>query len=57
MDGQISIFEILFNLEEGEDITPAQEYYMVTGKRTYWQDSQGKPYRWFKGEKERCRKR
>lgn len=48
MEGQISIFDVLFDLDEDENMTPAQEYYKETGKTTYWQDSTGKPYRWWK---------
>lgn len=45
MDGQMSIFDYL---------SPAQEYYFDTGKTTYWQDSQGKPYQWWKNEAPVC---
>lgn len=34
----------------GEMITPAEEYFKDTGKTTYWQDSQNKPYRWWGNE-------
>lgn len=34
--------------EEPHTITPAEEYFRETGKTTYWQDSQGKPYQWWK---------
>lgn len=37
--------------EEPERLTPAEEYYKETGKKTYWQDSQGKPYMWWRNEK------
>jgi hypothetical protein len=40
-EGQLSIFDYL---------SPAQEYYFDTGKTTYWQDSQGKPYQWWKNK-------
>lgn len=57
MNEQMTIFDLLFDLNEGESMTPAQEYYMITGKTTYWQDSQGKPYRWYiKGELDHVRK-
>lgn len=36
--------------EEPETISPAQEYFNETGKRTYWQDSQGKPHYWWRQE-------
>lgn len=48
MEGQIDIFRYLLGLEADEEISPAQEYYLETRKTTYWQDSQGKPYRWWK---------
>lgn len=44
-DGQLSIFDYM---------SPAQEYYFDTGKTTYWQDSQGKPYQWWKNEAPVC---
>ena len=44
-DGQMSIFDCM---------TPAQEYAFETGKNTYWQDSQGKPYQWWKEEEKVC---
>lgn len=47
MDGQRNIFDVFFDIAEAKGMTPAQEYYLVTGKKTYWQDSQGKPYRWY----------
>ena len=37
--------------EEPKSLTPAEEYFEDTGKTTYWQDSQGKPYQWWKSEK------
>ena len=46
--GQMSIFDYM---------TPAQEYYIATGKTTYWQDSQGKPYRWWEDPKTKPSKR
>lgn len=44
-EGQLSIFDYL---------SPAQEYYFDTGKTTYWQDSQGKSYQWWKNEASAC---
>lgn len=44
-EGQLNIFDYL---------TPAQEYYFDTGKTTYWQDSQNKPYQWWKNESPVC---
>lgn len=35
---------------EKKELTPAEEYYLDTGKTTYWQDSQGKPAEWWKNE-------
>ncbi len=49
MDGQMSIFDFIKD-EPEEPLTPAEEYYKDTGKTTYWQDSQGKPYHWWKTE-------
>ena len=34
--------------EQSEKLSPAQEYYKDTGKTTYWQDSEGKPFQWWK---------
>ena len=41
--------------EEPGSKTPAQEYFEETGKTTYWQDSQGKPHRWWRTEDEYIR--
>lgn len=43
--GQMSLFDYM---------SPAQEYYFDTGKTTYWQDSQGKPYQWWKNKGPVC---
>lgn len=45
--GQMNIFDFI---TEPIKLTPAQEYHRDTGKTTYWQDSQDKPYQWWKDE-------
>lgn len=45
---QITIFDIMLGHDEPSDLTPAEEYFIETGRTTYWQDSQGKPYRWWR---------
>lgn len=48
-EGQLSIFDYLKAADpEQEILSPAQEYYKDTGKTTYWQDSEGKPFQWWK---------
>ena len=50
-DGQMDIYDFL---PKPETLTPAQEYFKDTGKTTYWQDSQGKPYQWWKNPTSIC---
>lgn len=54
MEGQTEIWDTLFNLEDGEEMTPAQEYYKETGRTTYWQDSDGKPYGFWRKDGKAC---
>lgn len=49
IQGQMSLFDFIPETKP-ETISPAQEYFNETGKRTYWQDSQGKPYHWWRQE-------
>lgn len=48
MNEQMDILHLLLGIDDPrEPITLAEEYYLATGKTTYWQDSQGKPARWW----------
>lgn len=49
IQGQISLFDFIPETKP-ETISPAQECFNETGKRTYWQDSQGKPHHWWRQE-------
>jgi len=58
MDGQLSIFDFpeflpdgkikrraeIVKENDGDTISPAQEYYIETGRTDYWQSSQNRPY-------------
>ena len=45
---QMTIFDIILGHDEPTDLSPAEEYFIETGRATYWQDSQDKPYRWWR---------
>lgn len=47
-EGQISIFDFIPEPEGDHNLIPAEEYFMETGKKTYWQDSQGKKAYWWR---------
>lgn len=47
-EGQMSIFDFIPKPEANHNLTPAEEYFMETGKKTYWQDSQGKKAYWWR---------
>lgn len=57
MTEQLTVFDIIFNHTGHSKLTPAEEYYIETGKRTYWQDSQGKPYKWWQEDSNTTRQK